>query len=70
MPLFEYQCGRCGHVFEHFTFGEGAVEDRTCPKCEAPGARKVISPFASLSGGEGDKGCGSGGCGSGSRGFS
>ena len=41
MPIYEYKCTKCGHIFEELrsiTDGEGA----TCPKCGAP-AKKIFS---------------------------
>lgn len=66
MPIYEYQCGKCGHVFEHFTFSEEKDRTMPCPECRTEGAERIISPFSSFFG------CGSDGCGSGGsrRGFS
>ncbi len=66
MPIYEYQCEKCGHVFEHFTFCGSGEEERACPKCGQAGAKKMISSFSSSFGSERE---GEGGCGS-SRGFS
>ena len=41
MPIYEYKCTNCGHIFEELrsiSDGEGA----TCPKCGAP-AKKIFS---------------------------
>jgi len=41
MPIYEYKCTKCGHIFEELRSiidGEGA----TCPKCGAP-AKKIFS---------------------------
>lgn len=65
MPIHEYKCGKCGHVFELFIFGEVKDDGRICPKCSEPGAKKVISSFSSISGGVCE-----GGCGTNRRGFS
>ena len=41
MPLYEYECGRCGHRFERIQrFSDPLVEE--CPLCEGP-VRKLIS---------------------------
>ncbi len=68
MPIFEYKCEKCGHIFEQFHFGGSAEEAKSCPKCNAPEAKKIISTFASMFGGGSEGGCG--GCGSGNKGFS
>jgi putative FmdB family regulatory protein len=42
MPVYEYQCGRCGHEFER----EQRISDkpvRKCPSCGAMKAKRLIS---------------------------
>jgi putative FmdB family regulatory protein len=71
MPIFEYKCEKCGHVFEQFVFGpDAALEGKACPQCGAPGAKRIVSSFASPFGGQGPQEKCGGGCGSGNRGFS
>jgi putative FmdB family regulatory protein len=42
MPIFEYQCGQCGHVFDALQkLGEAALRD--CPQCGKPALEKLIS---------------------------
>ena len=46
MPIYEYECLKCGNKFE---VRRGFIEcDDTlkCPKCEAENPRRVFSPFA------------------------
>lgn len=48
MPVHEYQCETCGHIFEEITFSLGAVKTSTyCPVCEDEGkegiAKKIMS---------------------------
>jgi putative FmdB family regulatory protein len=42
MPTYEYRCEKCGHEFER---EQRITEDpiKTCPKCKAPKARRLIS---------------------------
>ncbi|MEN6438439.1 MAG: zinc ribbon domain-containing protein [Syntrophobacter sp.] len=63
MPIFEYLCVSCGHVFETIQYGNG--EKVSCPKCGSPELSKLLSATSSLSGskpdgkipGMGDTGC-------------
>jgi putative FmdB family regulatory protein len=42
MPLYEYECGACGHRFEHIQkFSDPPVEK--CPSCGALQVRKLMS---------------------------
>lgn len=42
MPTYEYQCEKCGHEFER---EQRITEDpiKTCPKCKAQKAKRLIS---------------------------
>ncbi len=40
MPIFEYNCTKCGHKFEELVFGD---EKPVCPACQASETEKVIS---------------------------
>ncbi len=42
MPIYEYKCEECGHVFEELIFHESATME--CPKCSGK-VRKLMSPF-------------------------
>ncbi len=58
MPIYEYQCRKCGHNFEELRRMSDADEVRACPKCGAKKVERQVSTFAA------------GGCGgSSSRGF-
>ena len=58
MPIYEYQCRKCGHSYEELRSMKDADETRKCPKCGASKVERQFSTFAA------------GGCsGSGSRGF-
>lgn len=42
MPIFEYECGACGHRFDALQrIGAGAL--RKCPACGRPKLRKCLS---------------------------
>jgi putative FmdB family regulatory protein len=58
MPLYEYQCRRCGKAFEMLRRIKDADNDLECPNCHSHKVERQLSTFAA------------GGCGrSGSRGF-
>ena len=41
MPLYEFECQRCGEIFEKLV---GSLEtDIVCPKCLSAGAEKKLS---------------------------
>ena len=42
MPIYEYQCRKCGHVFDALQkVGEGAL--RKCPECGKAALAKLLS---------------------------
>lgn len=43
MPIFEYRCAQCGHVFEHFWRGAERREELRCPECGAERVEKIVS---------------------------
>lgn len=58
MPLYEYQCRKCGHIFEKLRRIAEADSKLECPKCNSEEVERQFSTFAA------------GGCGSsGARGF-
>jgi len=75
MPIYEYDCAKCGHGFEALQ----RMGDRSCPTCEHCGSRRTRRKFSTFalhgsaraSGGDGGgghahgSGCGGGGHGSG-----
>lgn len=43
MPIYEYECEKCGERFEHFHgFGEVKKEPK-CPKCKADKPKRLMS---------------------------
>jgi putative FmdB family regulatory protein len=42
MPLFEYACPLCGHIFEELT-GSSDQTPKTCPTCNSAKAKKILS---------------------------
>lgn len=45
MPIFEYQCQKCGHVFEVLTRGAGTVDTPACPECGSSEVERLLSAF-------------------------
>ncbi len=50
MPIFEYQCKKCGHVTS-FLEKAGSRKAHACEKCGSGRTEKVFSAFAAKSGG-------------------
>lgn len=59
MPIFEYGCRRCNHVFEQIVLS--ATEPISCPKCNSDAVDKLISIF-SAPGSRGEASTGGCGC--------
>ncbi|MBF0480386.1 MAG: zinc ribbon domain-containing protein [Desulfovibrionaceae bacterium] len=51
MPIYEYQCDECDHIFEEIVFGDKAVP---CPKCGCAKTGKLISRTQRCRSGGGD----------------
>ncbi len=47
MPLYEFKCPECKHVFEDLVTVSKKDEAQTCPKCGDKNARRIMSTFAS-----------------------
>ena len=68
MPIYEYRCKNCNHLFEELVFSSlTSDEDVVCPKCGTNKAEKMMSAFSSSAAGGYSYG-GSSSCG-GSGGF-
>jgi putative FmdB family regulatory protein len=44
MPIYEYQCQRCGHVFEHLVLSSSVAAK--CPACDSPQLDRLVSACA------------------------
>lgn len=40
MPLYEYACQKCGHIFEELVFGKEKV---VCPQCQSITVERLLS---------------------------
>lgn len=45
MPLYEFKCRKCGHLFERLVRAGGDLPG-TCPKCGARRPEKLFSAFS------------------------
>jgi putative FmdB family regulatory protein len=52
MPLFEYVCSQCGHLFEALVF---AGKRPDCPKCGGKNLEQAYSTFAVSQGSGGSR---------------
>ena len=50
MPIFEYRCGKCGHLTA-FLEKAGTKGRHACEECGSTQTEKVLSTFAAQSGG-------------------
>ena len=46
MPLYEFRCSSCGHVFEELIFRQSEVAELECPECGAQQVDKLMSSFS------------------------
>ncbi len=48
MPIYEYRCKNCNHVFEELVFSSLTKDKEIiCPKCNENSAEKMMSAFSS-----------------------
>jgi putative FmdB family regulatory protein len=57
MPIFEYQCQGCGHIFEKVLLARSGGEIPPCPRCQAIQTRQLVSRFSSPSSEPGNFAC-------------
>ena len=66
MPIYEFRCSSCDHLFEELIFRKSEIQELVCPRCEATQVNQQMSTFASTTE---SRSCGGtpppGGCGSG-----
>lgn len=46
MPIYEYQCNRCGKEFEQLVFSSDREEKFVCPSCGEKDTSRVLSCFS------------------------
>lgn len=45
MPLYDYECTKCAHVFEVYHKIDKEINELACPKCNAKKPKKLVSLF-------------------------
>lgn len=51
MPIYEYQCPQCGHVFEEWVKASESLGEEPCPKCGTIAPRVMSQTSFVLKGG-------------------
>jgi len=64
MPIYEYDCRRCGKRFEVFARSFSSNGSPKCPKCGCKRTDKALSVFSAGGGARAEGGSGSGSSGS------
>ncbi|MCU0822737.1 MAG: zinc ribbon domain-containing protein [Spirochaetes bacterium] len=49
MPLYEYECVKCGTRFEKIHGADKTPDDLECPKCKERKPKRLLSLFSSKS---------------------
>jgi len=50
MPIYEYNCKKCGHVFDMFRGIHSDDDQIECPKCGAKHSERLYSLFSNING--------------------
>jgi putative FmdB family regulatory protein len=50
MPIYEFKCQQCGHVFDKFFRSMSSSPQVECPKCHSTECRKNVTLFGTSSG--------------------
>lgn len=59
MPLYEYRCQTCGHLFEKMVSFSQSSKLPECPHCKSEDTYKQISTFATKGSTASSSNCGS-----------
>jgi putative FmdB family regulatory protein len=51
MPIYEFRCTDCGHVFEELVMRSSDQEDLACPRCTGKSVERILSACAAGAGG-------------------
>jgi len=48
MPIYEYQCEKCGYIFDEVSLKMGPIKiSTTCPKCHEEGHKSIATKLMS-----------------------
>ncbi|MFZ3090124.1 MAG: zinc ribbon domain-containing protein [Nitrospirota bacterium] len=50
MPIYEYRCKKCNHIFDIIQKSTAEKKDVMCPECGGKETEKILSPFSSFDG--------------------
>lgn len=51
MPMYDYECHKCGHKFEELVFSSAVPDEEiVCPKCRERKSRRLLSAPSIASG--------------------
>lgn len=70
MPIYEYRCKNCGHVFDKFQSIGADNSTVECPKCSTPRPERLFSAFAANNSASSSSGAVGASSGCGTSGFS
>ena len=64
MPMYDYQCAHCGHLFEELVFSSSIADTKIiCPECNKQEAKRQLSaPAVAVGGGSFEAACEKPGC--------
>ena len=51
MPVYEFECRKCGKPFDLFIRSTRDMEGAKCPECGSPELERLFSSFSTSSGG-------------------
>jgi len=51
MPIFEFRCLKCGHIFEKLFINSDEKTEIACPECESDSFERVVSRTSYVMGG-------------------
>jgi len=46
MPIYEYKCDACGHVFQRLQSIGAVTQEMSCPSCGKTETERLVSGFA------------------------